>query len=93
MDILERVVKARSLVSAVLEPPQVIMSVPRPLPQVVVWERVQRPSVLTAIPWNDSYDVGVRAHDNSCVARWNAPPLAVGDDTGDEVDPAVELES
>ena len=93
MDVFKRIVKARSLVSTVLEPPQVIMSVPWPFPQVMVWERVQRPPVLTAISRNNSYDMGVRAHDNSSIVCWNAPPLAVGDDAGNEIDPAIEFES
>ena len=93
VDMFKRVVKSRSFVSAVLKPPQIVIGVPWPFPHVMVRERVQRPSVLIAVPWDNSYDMRVRTHDNPGVACWNAPPLAVGDDTGNEVGPAIELES
>ena len=93
MDVFQCIVEARSLVSANLEPPQVIVGVPWPFPQVMVRERIQRSSVLTAISWNDSYDMGVRAHDDPSVACRNAPSLAVGNDTGNEVNPAIEFKS
>ena len=93
VDVLESVVETRSFVSAMLESPQVVMCVPWPLSSVVVRERVQWPPILATVSWNNPYDMGVRAHDDPRVTRWNAPSFTVGDNAGDEVDPAVELES
>ena len=93
MDVFKRVVESCSFVSTMLESPQVVVGVPWPFPQVVIRERIQRSSILVAIPRDNPYDMGVRAHDDSRVACRNTPPLAIGDDAGDEVDPAIELES
>ena len=80
-------------VSTDLESPEVIVCVPWPFPQVVVRERIQQSPVLTVISWNNTYDMGVRTHDDSGVMHRDTSPLAVGDDTGDKVNPAIEVES
>ena len=92
MNVLQHIVEVCLFFSTDLEPPQVIMCIPWPFPQVMVRERIQWPSILTAVPWNDSNDVGVRTHDNPSVLCWNTPSFTVCNDAGDKIDPAVEIE-
>ena len=68
------------------------MCVPWPFPQVMVRERVQWTSILTVISRDNTYDMGVRAHDDPSISCQDAPPFTVDNDTRDEIDPMVEIE-
>ena len=93
--ILERisVIESRSLISAILEAPEVVMCVPWLFFLTVVRDRIQRSSVLAAVSRYDAYYMRVWPHDNPGIVHWDAPPFAVGDDAGDEIDPLIKVES
>ena len=93
MNVLQRVVELHSLVSTIFEAPKVVVCVPQSLSLIMIGERIQGSPILTAVSWNDAYDMGIRAHDDSSVACWDASPLAVSDDTRDKVVPTIEVES
>ena len=89
----QRIVQSRSLVSAVLETPEVIVRVLWSFSLIMVRECIQGSSILTLISQDNTYDMWVRAHDDPGVPHQDASPLTVGDNAGDEVGPAVEVES
>ena len=93
MDMLQRVIKPRSFVSTIFEVPKVIKCVPRVFSLIMVRDCIQWSPILTVVSWNDAYNMRVGAHDDPSVASWDASPFAVSDNTGDKVDPAVEVES
>ena len=82
MDMLQRVVETRFFINAVLELPEVVGCIPWPFSHIVTGECIQGSPILIAVSRNNTYDMGIRAPDNPSIARRNAPPLAVGDDTG-----------
>ena len=92
VDMVQRIVEPGSLISAILEVPKVIVCVPWSFLLTVVRDRVQRSSVLTVVSRYNANYMGIWTHNNSCVMCWNTPSLVVGDDTGDKVDPSIEVE-
>ena len=93
VDVFQCVVKLRSFVSAILEMPRVVVCIPRVFSLIVVRECVEGSTILILISRYDANDVWVWTHDDPGITRWNAPPFTVSNDTGDEVDPAIEIES
>ena len=93
VDMVQRIVEPRFFVSAVFEVPKIILCIPWSLFLTVVRNGMQRSSVLTAVFGYDADYMGVRTHNNPGVTCWNAPPLVVGDDTGDKIGPSIEVES
>ena len=93
VDTVQRIVEPCPFVSAVLEAPEVVMCVPWSLLLTVVRDRMQRPSILTAVSGYDADYMGIWSHDNPGVMRWNTPPLTVGDDAGNEIGPSIEIKS
>ena len=63
------VVKTPSFVSAILETPEVILSIPWALSLIVVGDSIQRSAVLTPVSRDDSYNMWVWAHDDPGVTR------------------------
>ena len=59
----------------------------------MVRECIQGSPILIAISRNNTYDMGVRAHDDPSVACQDTSPFAVGDDAGDKIDLAIEIKS
>ena len=53
---------------------------------------MQGSTVLAAVSGYDADYMGVWPLDNPGIAHWNAPPFAVGNDAGDEIDPSIEVE-
>ena len=86
------VVKSHSLISAVLEAPEVIMCIPQSFSLIMVRECIQGPTLLTLISGDDANNVWVRAHDDPSVACRNTSSFAVGDYAGDKVGPTIEIE-
>ena len=68
------------------------MCIPWPLPHVMIREPVQWSPILTVISRYDTYDVGVGAHNDPGVMRWDASPFAICNDAGNKVGPAIEVE-
>ena len=93
VDVLQCIVELCSLVSAVLEMPEIIVCVLWALSLIVVRDCIQGPPILIAVSWDNAYNVGVRAHDDPSVTRRDTSPFAVGNDTGDKIDPLIEVES
>ena len=93
MNMFQHIVKLRSLVSAVLETPEVVVRILWSFSLIMVRECIQGSSILTPISQDNTYDMWARAHDDPGVTRQDASPLTVGDNAGDEVGPAVEVES
>ena len=93
MDMVQRIVEPYLLISAVLEAPEIIVCVLWSFLLTVVRDRIQRSTVLTAVSRYNANYMGIWTHNNSCVTCRNAPPLVVGNDAGDEVDPSIEVES
>ena len=60
---------------------------------VMVRDCVQWSPILIVVSRDDAYDVGVRAHDDLSVVSWDASPFTVSNDTGDKIDPTIEIES
>ena len=92
VDVFQHVVESRSLVSAVLEVPEVIVCIPWSFSLIMVRDRIKRSSVLTPISRDNASDMWVRAHNNPGVTHWDASPLAISDYTGDKIDPVIEVE-
>ena len=92
-DMFEGGLKPVEIVSAVLESPEVVLCVPWTISLIMVWDRIQRPSILRTIPGNDANDVRVWSHDHSCISRRDAPPPVVGNYAGHVVNPTIEIEA
>ena len=93
MNTVQRVIESRSLVSAILEVPEVIMCVPWSYLLTVVRDHIQRSPILTAVSRYNADYMGIWSQDNPGISCWNAPPFAVSDNTGDEIDPSIKVES
>ena len=89
----QRIIEPCSLVSAVFEVPTIVVCVPWSFSLIVIRERIQGSPILTPLSSDNTYDVSVGADDNPGVASWDTPSLTVSDDTGDKVNPTVEIES
>ena len=93
MDVFQCIVELRSLVSTIFEVPEVIVCIPWSFSLIMVRDCIQGPTVLTPISGDNAYNMWVRAHDDPGVTCRDASSLAVGDYAGDEIGPAIEVES
>ena len=93
VDVFQHVVEPRSFISAVLEMPKVIVCVLGVFSLIMIRECVKRSTILTLVSRYDADDVWVWTHDNLGIPCWDASPFTVSNDTGDEVSPAVDVES
>ena len=92
-NMFERGFEPIEVVSAELETPEVILSVPWALSLIMVRDCIQWSSILQVISGNDANDMRIWSHDHSSVACRNTPPPVVSDNTGNIVDPAIEIKT
>ena len=90
--VFQCVVEPRSLISTILEMPEVVLCVPRAFPLIMVRGHIEGASVLTPVSRDNPYDMGVRAHNDPSVLYWGPRPFAVSDDAGDIVGTTIEIE-
>ena len=69
------------------------MCVPRVFSLIMVRECIQGSSILAPIPRDNSDNMRVRAHDDPSIVCRDTSPLAVGDNAGDIVGPAIEVKT
>ena len=93
VNVLQRVVKPRLLISAVLEAPEVVMCIPWSFPLIMIRDHIQGSTVLTPVSGNNTDDMRVWTHNDPGIPCWDTPSFTVSNDAGDEIDPSVEVES
>ena len=93
VDVLQCIVELLSFVSAVLELPEVVLCVPWALSLIMIRENIQWSTILTPVPRDDAYDVWIGLHNDPGVTGGDASPGIVGDDAGNVVSPAMEIEA
>ena len=65
MNVVQRVIELRPLVSAILEAPKVIMCVPWSFLLTVVRNPIQRSAVLTVVSGYDANHMGIWCHETT----------------------------
>ena len=93
VDVLQRVVEPLSLVSTILETPEVILCVPWVLSLIVIRDGIQGSTILAPVSWDNTYNVGVGPHDNPSVTHRDTPPGVVSDNAGNIVSPTIEIKT
>ena len=92
-DMLESRFESVEVVSAELEMPKIVLSVPWALSLIVIRDCIQWSSVLRIVSRDDTDNVRIRPHDDSGVACRNTPPPIVSDDARYVVNPAIEIKT
>ena len=92
-DMLEGRFESVEVVSAKLEVPKIILSVPWALSLIMVRDCIQWPPILRVVSRDDADNVRIWPHDDSGVACRNAPPPIISDDARYIVNPAIEIKT
>ena len=93
MDALQHIVELRSLVSPVLELPEVILCVPWVLSLILIRYCIQGSSILASVARDNPYDMRVWTHDDLGIACRDASPSVVGNNAGYVVGPVIEIKA